>query len=90
MATKKNTQKELEEFKKSLVGKSVKELQDIEQEIIKKAEETDKEIAATKFDLPDTGDNGTMLLSIIGIVTMAGAALVIVLATRKKSNPDRK
>lgn len=42
------------------------------------------------FDLPDTGDNGTMLLSIIGIVTMAGAALVIVLATRKKSNPDRK
>lgn len=42
------------------------------------------------FDLPDTGDNGTMLLSIIGIVTMAGAALVIMLATRKKSNPDRK
>ena len=42
------------------------------------------------FDLPDTGDNGTMLLSIIGIVTMAGAALVIVLATRKKSTPDRK
>lgn len=42
------------------------------------------------FDLPDTGDNGTMLLSIIGIVTMAGAALVIVLATRKKSNPDHK
>lgn len=42
------------------------------------------------FDLPDTGDNGTMLLSIIGIVTMAGAAVVILLATRKKSNPDRK
>ena len=42
------------------------------------------------FDLPDTGDNGTMLLSIIGIVTMAGAALVIMLATRKKSNPDHK
>ena len=42
------------------------------------------------FDLPDTGDNGTMLLSIIGIMTMAGAALVIVLATRKKSNPDLK
>ncbi len=42
------------------------------------------------FDLPDTGDNGTMLLSIIGIVTMAGAAVVIFLATRKKSNPDRK
>lgn len=42
------------------------------------------------FDLPDTGDNGTMLLSIIGIVTMAGAALVIFLAFHKKSNPDRK
>lgn len=42
------------------------------------------------FDLPDTGDNGTMLLSIIGIVTMAGAAVVIFLATRKKPDTDRK
>lgn len=42
------------------------------------------------FDLPDTGDNGTMLLSIIGIVMMAGAALVIVLAVRKKSDTERK
>ena len=36
------------------------------------------------FDLPDTGDNGTMLLSVIGIAVMAGAAVVIFLATRKK------
>lgn len=42
------------------------------------------------FDLPDTGDNGTMLLSIIGIVTMAGAAVVIVLTTRKKSDTECK
>ena len=42
------------------------------------------------FDLPDTGDNGTMLLSVIGIVMMAGAALVIVLAVRKKSDTERK
>lgn len=42
------------------------------------------------FDLPDTGDNGTMMLSIIGIVTMAGAAAVIFFATRKKSEPNRK
>ena len=55
MSIKKNTQKELEEFKKSLVGKSIDKLKEIEQEIIKKAEETDKEIAETKFDLPDKG-----------------------------------
>lgn len=42
------------------------------------------------FDLPDTGDNGTMLLSVVGIVMMAGAALVIVLAVRKKSDTERK
>ena len=42
------------------------------------------------FDLPDTGDNGTMLLSIIGIVVMAGAALVIFMVTRKKSEAERK
>ena len=36
------------------------------------------------FDLPDTGDNGTMLLSVIGIAVIAGAAVVIFLATRKK------
>ena len=42
------------------------------------------------FDLPDTGDNGTMMLSIIGIVIMAGAALVIFMATRKKSDAERK
>lgn len=42
------------------------------------------------FDLPDTGDNGTMMLSIIGIVIMAGAALVIFMATRKKPDTDRK
>lgn len=42
------------------------------------------------FDLPDTGDNGTMMLSIIGIVIMAGAALGIFMATRKKPDTDRK
>ena len=42
------------------------------------------------FDLPDTGDNGTMLLSIIGMVVMAGAALVIFMVTRKKSEAERK
>lgn len=41
------------------------------------------------FDLPDTGDNGTMLLSVIGIAVMAGAAVVIFLATRKKET-DKK
>lgn len=49
-----------------------------------------KVINSPGFDLPDTGDNGTMMLSVIGIVTMAGAAAVIFFATRKKSEPNRK
>ena len=36
------------------------------------------------FDLPQTGDNGVALYAIIGITMMAGAALVILLAARKK------
>lgn len=48
-----------------------------------------KVVNAPGFDLPDTGDNGTMLLSVIGIAVMAGAAVVIFLATRKKET-DKK
>lgn len=36
------------------------------------------------FTLPQTGDYGTMGFTIIGILTMAGAAVVLILATRKK------
>lgn len=36
------------------------------------------------FTLPQTGDYGTLGFTIIGILTMAGAAVVLVLATRKK------
>ena len=36
------------------------------------------------FDLPETGDNGTMMFTVFGILAMAGAAVVIVLASRKK------
>ena len=38
------------------------------------------------FDLPETGDNGTMMFTVFGILAMAGAATVIVLASRKKRN----
>ena len=38
------------------------------------------------FDLPETGDNGTMVFTVFGILAMAGAAAVIVLASRKKRN----
>ena len=38
------------------------------------------------FDLPKTGDNGTMLFTIFGILAMAGAATVIILVSRKKRN----
>ncbi len=38
------------------------------------------------FNLPETGDNGTVLTTVIGIVAMAGAAAVIVAASRKKKS----
>ena len=37
------------------------------------------------FDLPKTGDNGTMLFTVGGILLMAGAAFVLFTVTRKKS-----
>ena len=38
------------------------------------------------FDLPETGDHGTMMFTIVGILIMAGAAAFIVLASTKKRN----
>lgn len=37
------------------------------------------------FDLPETGDNGTMMFTIVGIILMAGAVAVLLIANRKKS-----
>ena len=37
------------------------------------------------FDLPETGDHGTMIFTVLGIVAMAGAATVIVLTSKKKN-----
>jgi LPXTG-motif cell wall-anchored protein len=37
------------------------------------------------FDLPETGDKGTMMFTVFGILAMAGAVVVIVLASRKKN-----
>ena len=36
------------------------------------------------FDLPQTGDNGTMMFTIFGILAMAGAVAVIIIVSRKK------
>jgi len=38
------------------------------------------------FDLPETGDHGTMMFTVLGIVAMAGAATVLVLTSRKKKD----
>ena len=38
------------------------------------------------FDLPETGDHGTMIFTVLGIVAMAGAATVIVLTSHKKKD----
>ena len=37
------------------------------------------------FDLPETGDHGTMMFTIVGILMMAGAAAFIVLASKKRN-----
>lgn len=37
------------------------------------------------FDLPKTGDNGTMMFTIVGILLMVGAAAVLYLVSNKKS-----
>ena len=37
------------------------------------------------FDLPQTGDHGTWMFSVIGIIMMAGAAVVILAVSRKKN-----
>ena len=37
------------------------------------------------FDLPKTGDNGTMMFTIVGILLMVGAAVVLYLVSNKKS-----
>ena len=36
------------------------------------------------FDLPETGDHGTWMFGIMGIIAMAGAASVIIFTSRKK------
>ncbi len=43
-----------------------------------------KVINTRGFDLPQTGDHGTMMFTVIGIMLMAGAVVVIFTATRKK------
>ena len=43
-------------------------------------------INTSGFDLPQTGDNGTWIFTVGGIMLMAGAAFIIFIACRKKSN----
>ena len=47
-----------------------------------------KVINTRGFDLPQTGDSGTMAFSIIGILLMACAAVVIVMVFRKECNSN--
>ena len=42
------------------------------------------------FDLPQTGDNGTMVFTVIGVIVMAGAMFVLFLVTRKGKKNDKK
>ena len=45
-----------------------------------------KVINTRGFDLPQTGDHGTWMFSVIGILLMAGAASVLVMVLRKKKS----
>ena len=38
------------------------------------------------FDLPKTGDNGTMMFTVVGILLMVGAAAVLYAVSSKKSS----
>ena len=38
------------------------------------------------FDLPETGDHGTMMITVFGILVMASAAGILWIATRKKND----
>lgn len=38
------------------------------------------------YDLPATGDNGVWMYGLLGLVSMAGAAAMVILAARKKQN----
>jgi LPXTG-motif cell wall-anchored protein len=42
------------------------------------------------FDLPQTGDNGTMIFTVVGVIAMAGAMFVLFLVTRKGKKNDKK
>lgn len=50
-----NFQKELEELKASLEGKTIEEIKEIEQKIIAEAEETQGDLQNRMFDLPKKG-----------------------------------
>ena len=50
----------------------------------KNAEATLTVVNTRGFDLPETGDNGTMMFTVFGILIMAGAAGVLWIAIRKK------
>ncbi len=40
------------------------------------------------FDLPQTGDNGTMMFTVIGVIAMASALFVLLLVTKKSKKAD--
>ena len=41
------------------------------------------------FDLPSTGDHGTMMYTISGILIMTGAAAVMFVALKKKKTSEQ-
>lgn len=52
MINQEEKKKQLEEFEKSLEGKTLEELQKMEEEVVTEADKIDKEVSETKFELP--------------------------------------
>ena len=42
------------------------------------------------FDLPQTGDSGTMIFTVMGVISMAGAMLVLFLVTKKSKKNEEQ
>lgn len=55
----------------------------------KNAEATLKVVNSKGFDLPETGDSGTMLFGMIGVLLMAASGLVILFVTKKSKKNYR-
>lgn len=85
-------QEELAKFKESLSEKTLEELTTLEQEIIKKAEELDKKVASTKFDLPKKNykEVATAIQSLLNKQVLPWQGALSMISLVELWDPDKK